>query len=286
MDDLIKDSTRKYGLLLDLLFELGDSINELKSGYDERLLDARGILIKFINHCCTINQLINSTRYKFKDKNISFLDFSSIDVVARSAIESFLVLYYVFDEPINEIEEELRYNAWLMSGLVSRMSFEPFSEKSRKVLAKDVEFFNSVKDKLKNNAIFRNLSDKQQNEIVLKGKWKLEGEYNGKIKTPSWIDIGIKAGFDKNTAKDIYKFLSGYTHCDSLSIIQIREAHDNAIRRNLADGTLEIMIMVMAFMIKTVTNVFHETGKVLTQNNINTELYKLVIDTFTSKSCQ
>ncbi len=280
MDNLIQDSMKKYNLMLDLLFEVGNSIRGLNAGYDDRLLDARGILIKFFNHCGTIKHLMNKTRYKIKENNILFLDFSSIDVIARSAIETFFVLYYVFNEPDNEVEKELRYNAWLMSGLISRMSFIPTSEKSKNVLAQDNKIHDNVKKILENNIKFKNLTEKQQKNIIEKGKWKLEGEYNGKMKIPSWIDIGISAGIDKTKAREIYIFLSGYTHCDSLSIIKIRDCYNEQNRKILTDGTLEIMIMIIAFMIKSLASIFPKTENVLKEKNVRTELYELVITTF------
>ena len=216
---------KEYLKLLDLLFQVVEANKGPITGDDDRYLDAEGLAAKFFAHAASILYLSRGTHIlDFPSTPVGFIDSASINVLARTALETFLTFYYVFFAPGTKDEQDYRCLTYKAAGLAERQQLPVSTEENRQKLADEKTQLDDLCNKLRSNAIFRSLSQKQQSEVLTAPRdiWR-KTFVNGKWRPLSWHDIAINAGFSKMLAQHTYRYLSGYAHSSSASIMQIKE---------------------------------------------------------------
>lgn len=216
---------KEYLKLLDLLFQVVEANKGPITGDDDRYLDAEGLAAKFFMHAASILYLSRRIHIPdFPSTPVRFIDSASIDVLARTALETFLTFYYVFFAPKTKDEQDYRYLTYKGAGLAERQQLPVSTEENRQKLADEKTQLDDLCNKLRSNAIFRSLSQKQQSEVLTARRdiWR-KTFVSGKSRLLSWTDIAINAGFSKMLAQDTYRYLSGYAHSSNASIMQIKE---------------------------------------------------------------
>lgn len=235
------EKEQEYIKLLKILIDIAEANKGINAGADERNLDAEGLLTKFFYHAASILYLSKSTTLKdILNLPISFFDPASINILARSAIETFLVFNYVFIEPKSEKEKDFRYLSWTLAGLLERQKYSIQSPKGKEKLKAEGVIIQSLHTIIKNNDFFKELTQKQQNNLLKKGIWR-----------PSWKDIGLSAGLNELHAAQFYSFLSEYAHSGSLSIRQLHQADNATSQKTLFAPSLGLLMIAMANMIKS-----------------------------------
>ncbi|WP_182651098.1 DUF5677 domain-containing protein, partial [Flavobacterium sp. SOK18b] len=68
---------------------------------------------------------------------IQFLDFSSINILTRAIIESFLTMEYLFYNNLSDEEKYFRFLIWRISGYKSRQNF--FAEKDKDLIRNEIQ---------------------------------------------------------------------------------------------------------------------------------------------------
>jgi hypothetical protein len=242
------ENEQEYINLLNTLINIGEANKGLDS-WDERNLDAEGLLTKFFFHAASILYLSRSTTTKDLDIPISFFDLASINVLTRSAFETFLIFHHVFIEPKSEEEKDFRYYSWTLAGLLERQKYSIKSQKGKEQLKTEREIIKSLQIKLKDNSCFEKLTEKQQNNLIEKGIWR-----------PSWKDIGLSAGLNELHAAEFYSFLCGYAHAGSLSIRQVHQAENAESQKSLFAASVGLIMIAMANMIKSYCSLFSKSN--------------------------
>jgi len=123
--------SEEYEHLLDLFFQLVQSQagkpivpgNEWKN-------DAQTLSIKLFRHLSSMHQLANGGAIILSGvQPIPYIDHSSIKVVARAALETYLVFHFLFGSQ-NEELCQFRHSAWVLGGLSDRQSAHVSLEES------------------------------------------------------------------------------------------------------------------------------------------------------------
>lgn len=245
MKNKLFDKERELIELINIISAIIEA-NADVSGKDNRIVDAEGLAIKFSAH-------LLSTLYLYRGVNlpdlyrpiIRFPDNSSLNVLVRSAFETSLVFYYVFLDPKNENEKDLRYFCWEIAGLYQRQGFpSPSIEENINKLKEEKEMIKSIEGKIKQNPIYLSYSNKIQKRLFQNLKEP------GKWRDKSWEKIAISAGYGKLHAKILYGYLCDHAHSGNLSVMQIWQAKDFKERKQLMNSAMGLLLICTAFMIK------------------------------------
>ena len=245
------DKDTEIELLLQLIYDLCNSKAGITVTSENRwYVDAESVIAKIFNHLSTIHYLFKGTFFKLPKNNKTqhFFDHSSISTIARVAIETYLTLYYLFIHNCSDLERNFRYAMWELGGLYNRQQYYQFSNAT---IQKQVEESDQVRDLRKNitqNPLFEHLS-KGLKKKALKGEWRLSN---------SWSDIAEIAGFDIAVFKTMYNHLSSFSHTDSLSIYQIKQAINTNDQQMLCEMPKNISLILLSHLAKSFEKIFPE----------------------------
>lgn len=235
-------------------------------GTDDRILDAEGLALKFFGHASAVFYLHQGTALPLLDAN--FVDPSSINVLGRAALETFLVFHHVFVDPATDDERDFRYMSWLLAGLLERQTFPVHSPKGKEMLSKEAQLIAPVKVKLEKNQCLNALTPGQRKDLLEKGKWKLS----------SWKEMALSSGLSRTHAETFYSYLCGYAHAGNLSVRQIRNAQTLQSQQALCAATIGELLISTANMIRAYCKVFPKSKSSLEQDQDGTELVNMWIE--------
>jgi len=250
-----------YEKLLDLFANI---INKVSTDYDisdgERLESAHALAFKFFGHALSVLYLSHGTNQELPSLKWHTVDFASIDVITRAALEGFLVFHHVFYATANPEEKDYRYWAYKAEGLANRQNIleSTGSEEEEKELLVEKK---ELDDRLESNQIFQSLSAKQKRQIF-KGNsmWRWKPDSNKRL---SLRDIGIEAEFSKFLASHIYNFLSASAHSTSIGVQQTFPTLNKKEEEHLFAVTVVIMNIITANLIREYCELFSRVQIVL-----------------------
>lgn len=223
----------------DALISRSIEIGNLTAGkpIEECLYYAEGLSQKIINHILTVKKLYDGYQV-YQNGNIFYpvLDFASIMVLTRAALETYLALNYVFIAKNDEPLRGFRFLCWDLAGFIERSNFKAKAEEH--VIRKENERISieNLKIKISDDPIFKSLSPSAQKK-ALNGDWRLN---NG------WRDLALNAGFGENYFKQLYKLLCNYAHASRLSVIQIQQSKEFYQQREMASSCINALMLVLA----------------------------------------
>jgi hypothetical protein len=235
------------------------------AGSDGRLLDAEGLALKFVGHASAAYYLYQGIALPVIGAN--FVDPSSVNVLGRAALETFLVFHHVFIAPASEEERDFRYMSWLLAGFLERQTFPARSPQGKEMLSVEAQLIPPLQTKLRENVCFRALKSGQQKSLLERGKWR-----------PPWTEMGLAAGLSRTHAEAFYSYLCEYAHAGNLGVIQIRNAHTLQSQRALCDATIGVLIISIANMVEVYCEAFPKSQISLQQDQDGTKLVKMWIE--------
>jgi hypothetical protein len=249
--------------LMNLCFLLIESQNgkHLPPGL-EWTNDAQVLGVKLFRHIATAQQISAGVQFEFGSEHaFTHIDHSSVAVVVRAAIESYLAFNYIF---VND-DQELsiyRHMLWRRSGLIDRSKLLANSPESTEILLRESESIRTLHDMIKCNPYYLKSSRDEKKEID-KGSWKPKG---------GWHAITNKTAIHQRYFSDIYNHLSGHSHASYISVIQIRDAFNVEQQAMLAGSARQILCMVISHFLFAYSKLFPSAKVVLTANPELTEI--------------
>lgn len=87
-------------------------------------------------------------------------------------------------------------------------------------------------------------------KVLLKGEWRLQ----------SWTCIGMEYGISENYAKHFYHYLCGYAHSGGNSVMQVGQAQNIEIQKELMNMSFSIILISMAMYAEVLLKLVKETG--------------------------
>ena len=247
----------EYSALLYLLIELIESQNGKKLELETKWLnDAQILSIKLFQHLTSMQILAGGYMIKVNGKQkIYHIDHPSIKVVARAALETYLVFHFIYDSEDKSLSI-FRHKLWRIAGLVDRQKYDFNFEGQQKKLANERNTLNKLREEVKSSDHFTNFSGNQQFQL-LKGRWRTGN---------SWTDLGCSAGFHVKYFTDVYNYLCGYSHSSYASVLQIGQARLVDEQQMLTHGILCVGIKLMSHFISSYSGVFPEAEYVISSN--------------------
>jgi len=260
----VNNEQEMYLKLLDLMF----TIVEANKGPmdsdppDDRFKQAEGLATKFFLHAASVLYLSRGTGIPdLPTTPLRFTDPGSVDVLVRAAYETYLVFHYVFCDPKDIEQQNLRYWMWKASGLAERQHY-PLSEEQRKESGQKHEQekaqLRDLRKKVLANVHFERLSKGQQKKLLDyldtgKGDWKLQ----------NWRQIAESAGLSNMISSHFYQHLCGYAHSGFVSIFQIRESLENREQSRLMRASINVVFVATANFIREYCELFPRTKPAL-----------------------
>lgn len=224
---------------------------------------------KTISHIISSLTLFEGTKFKLSDSTyIQTVDFSSIAVLTRAALETYLTFNYIFVTPKENMDKEFRYACWDLAGIIEREEFPTLDEESEKVKKNEQLLKAQIIKNLTNNIYYQNLTKVEKGNLH-KGNWRL-----GK----SWKDLAIIAGFQENYFKYLYTYLCSYSHSGRLSILQIEQTKEFDKEKEFAKIFHTINLMIVARLLTDYVDLIPECRKVFESNKSAVQFTKIAYD--------
>lgn len=210
------------------LFTLTQCLFDNKEKIKHHQRDMEGKLFRFglANH--SIIKLIQNDELILIDKKVRIGDIFSINSITRMQIESFLIMYYLFFDSINDSEKDFRYDVYKLHGLLKQLGFKSESEFPGK--EENVNKINSeIKETIESikNSVFYNAANEKS-----KAKF-LNPEYARLIKSD---ELFKNSGLTNTKIRDAWHLLSNYVHSEYISDRQFNSMYgtDKSIKDSLS----------------------------------------------------
>lgn len=247
----------EYTELLSLFAELVQSqANKPIAEGDEWQNDAQTLSIKLFRHLVSMQTIAAGTAVALDGKSFtSFVDHASIKVVARAALETYLVFFYLYGT-LDVSLSKFRHSTWRLGGLTDRQQFHASTEGNKEALVCEKDAIEQLKQAVQAMPQFQGYSPKQQAKL-LGGEWRTG---NG------WIDLSVAAGFHKKYFQNIYAYLCGYSHSSYLSALQVGQAQTIEDQKMLTEAILGVGIVLMAHFTFTYSAFFKAATSILDKN--------------------
>jgi len=227
-----EDHVIDFDTLIDIFIEIGSHLQGEKIDPEfTYLYNAEGLGKKILNHALTVRTLFNGYTYKSFEPQI---DFSSMAILTRAALETYLTLNYLFVAPKDRDELEFKLNSWYLGGL-DRIKYKPAFADNLQKWQEEMLQAEELKKKIQASCFFAGLKPNRQKD-VLSGDWKLGG----------WFELAKSAGFNEGYFRKQYMFLSSYSHSNRLSVIQIQQTKKFSEQTEMANAFIGILMVLLA----------------------------------------
>ncbi len=142
------------------------------------------------------------------------IDRSSLYILTRSVIESFLTLEYLYFNNLSREEQIFRYNLWRISGFMARQDFgKTTNEKFLSKMKREKAEINELKKTIRTSPYYSKLKQQQL--------WKLD-KY-GLPRIMSWSELLKQSILKTDLFEKVYKLYSNYAHSEFIAMIQLNE---------------------------------------------------------------
>lgn len=228
----------EYHRLLDTLVYLHETLSELKIKMPHWRTYSDTLMTKFYLHSYSFyNSLcgieLKSEYFKRDSYNKRIIDIPSARILLRAQFEAFFMYHHIYVNPSSDDEKELRFYAWLFSGLLQRQTYPIVTAFAKEQHSKDEKEIETMKKKIQALPAFSKLTARQQEGLLKKGSDKL-------FKT--WNVIMKETGFDERHAfATYYSILSSHAHSEGLSILQLKQSKLGYNKSN-AQANVDLLI--------------------------------------------
>lgn len=229
---------KDFGLLLTAAIEIGNAIHghDLPEG-KSYLKYAEGLGHKVIRHIVSAWHLNSPYILQLDGKQFAEeIDFASIAILTRSALETYLVFNYIFTNSDSDEEQRFRFQTWHLAGFLERANMPATTREHLDKAQYEKKETEKLRTELKDSPSFSKLTPNQQQQI-LKGDWRM--------RLP-WHVLATKAGFSTDFFVQQYKFLSSYAHAGRLSVMQIQQANTLMKQKELSRSFVAILMILLA----------------------------------------
>ena len=249
-------TTGQYLQLLDLAYEVVQSLKG-KPSPDSRWSSCQSLAIKLFFHATTVYWLRKASTKSPVPRSLggcSFYDFSSVAVLTRAVLETYLTMFEVFFEPATEDEFEFKHALWLLSGVVVRENYVPSDPALQSQFTNAQKEIQVIRTRLQNTKKYNSLKPDEQKKVS-KGKT-----------IRNWKAVAKAAGFGEQTIQLMYAYYSGYVHADGLSGAQIVTAKTSQDQVKHIESLMHTIMIVLSKMIIDYAKKFPEARAACDKN--------------------
>lgn len=198
------------------------------------------LLIKIIYTSRSILELSKGIEFGILNRKERplIIDRSSLYILTRSVIESFLTLEYLYFNNLSREEQIFRYNLWRISGFMARQDFgKTTNEKFLSKMKREKAEINELKKKtIKKSPYYSKLKQQQL--------WKLD-KY-GLPRIMSWSELLKQSILKTDLFEKVYKLYSNYAHSEFIAMIQLNEGNMSKSDSSNVETTVTTLNIIRA----------------------------------------
>jgi hypothetical protein len=242
------ESIKHLHLLLKGCVETARSFGGLVLEDNTWIVDADTVFGKCISHILTVAYLLDKTKPLIQELEISirFIDYHSINVLTRTALETYLTFYYIFCDDAEMSLKYCRHQLWQLSGLCNRQQINLTNADIRANLDEEIKHIEAIRQSILHSNLLDDLHLKEPSLIAIRtGKlrlldWKPVG---------GWTELGRIAKFDSDSYKDIYNLLSVSVHTDISAIKQLDYTDSYQTRKEKTGLAVSVCKIILSLML-------------------------------------
>ncbi|CAN7782520.1 hypothetical protein LJR296_008117 [Cupriavidus necator] len=216
--------------------------------------DAQVLALKLYYHLASLHVLVQPVEVVMPQGSASHVDHSSVLILARAALETYLTFAHVYGCSDPDLRE-FRHLTWHCAGLLDRQKLRASARKAenRQKLADERAAIETLRAAMQAHRRWAQHPAKDR-KAFLNGDWRA-----GR----AWGAIGVQAGFHPAQIRDLYSYLCGYSHASWLSILQIRDARDLAQQATMAATSVSTACVLMSYFANHYVALFPEAAQVM-----------------------
>lgn len=198
--------------------------------------DGTLLAIKLAQHLHSAKRLADATEVATPDLAITFVDFPSVNVLVRAALETFIIYAYIYKGDDASLSL-FRHNTWELGGMADRQKLFPGDHVASEQLGHEKKIIIELEESIRRSAHFASVEKDAVNRIF-KGDWRA-----GR----SWNKLGTDAGLHERWVSHVYNHTSSHAHTGYISMLQIAQAQGSMVdQQSLANASLSMGLEIMA----------------------------------------
>lgn len=226
-----------------IIFQEG---NKVGSAIDR---DANNLFQMTSLKCLSVLKLVEK---KLNYKNdidgieLNVYDPFGLNPIVRAQFEAYGHFNNVYLQSRSKDEKQLKYDLWVMCGLMNRQKFAAIQDDNVVKKEKEKKQIKDLEKQIKDNPIYKSLNPKAQQEVFNRADrsdWKLTISGDNAI-FPGWQQLTVNAGTNENM-NNMYRRFSLGAHPSHVSVFQFREAYENG--KEAADFFTDISLQLSKF---------------------------------------
>lgn len=209
--------------------------------------------MKLFKHLCSARTLLEPCSFGTATlPPYGYIDHSSIAAVTRSSIENYLVMHWLWGGGEDQVRE-FNHLIWMHAGWKKRSKLFATTEEA-KVARQQAEDTAAELWILVQESPNYQTYDKNKQKRLRKGSWDVDW---------NWQDLARQAGLHHTYFTSIYPHLSGYTHSDFISCMQIGQASSISDQYMLGVTSISTSLMVLGHFSTFYANLYPAAKAVL-----------------------
>jgi len=215
--------------------------------------DAKILGLKLFRHSASARQVAAGVTFGLNNnEHFSHIDHSSVAVIVRSALETYLAFNYIF---INKDEQlsSYRHKLWKHSGLIERSKLSASTPEGKEVLFREAILIEELKNEILSNPFFLECNSDARKEIK-NGAWRPKG---------GWYTVTGQTDIHEKYFSNIYNHLSCHSHSSYISALQTRDASTIEDQQMLVRASCQNLCLILAHFLFSYVELFPESRNLL-----------------------
>lgn len=237
-----------FELITNSLMTLTQSLFEYKETvkYHQKEIESKFFRFGFANF--SLINLIKGNEFYINDSHLKIIDIFSLNSITRMQIESYLIIYYLFFDDVDELTLNFRYDIYKLHGLIKQLNFEiktDIPEKEIQLKKMQDEKENTILS-IKDSDIYLNSNPKEKDSY-------LNPKFAKLIKSEILFE---KSGINNIGINKIWQLYSNHAHSEHIGDRQYNSYRMNDFKESNASLIININTMLSARLIIFLTSTF------------------------------
>jgi hypothetical protein len=195
-----------FSAITNCLFELANNPfeKEIKIKFHQQVLETKAYRLAFANH--SIISLIKGSRVRILENEVNSIDIDSLYSITRMQIETFLILFYLVFDDVDEEMKNFRLIIYKLHALQKQKGFKlssNFKDTKNQLMKIDEEINENIL-KIKESGLFKKATSAKQKEY-------LKPRYAKIIDSKELFE---RSGIQKSRLDQMWSIYSNYAHSE------------------------------------------------------------------------
>jgi Family of unknown function (DUF5677) len=227
-----------FDQLIKLTIDIGNQLRQQPIPPGDSYVYIEGLGQKIIRHVLSAKFIGEGYQLRIgKEVYEQMMDFGSVMVITRAALEAYLTFHFLFVDPKEPDKKRFRLLCWHIGAFLDRADHEPEQEAHIQLKASEVRELEKYRKELKNNTYYNNSITPKAQEKAFDGEWRI---FDG------WTKLATSAGFPESFFRQQYRLLCSYSHSGRHSVMQIHDAKTPELQNNMIQASRAILILMLA----------------------------------------